>query len=57
MTNIPDSQYMAKILFREWKPEAYVDHHHMGGNGARIYPAAVCRTRAARAPTRSSGAS
>jgi len=37
MTNIPDSQYMAKILFREWKPEAYVDHHHMGGNGARIY--------------------
>ena len=37
MTNIPDSQYMAKILFTEWKPEAYVDHHHMGGNGARIY--------------------
>src|SRR5262245_41617940 len=30
-------QYMAKILFRDWKPEAYVDHHHMGGNGARIY--------------------
>ncbi|HLK63337.1 MAG TPA: M14 family metallopeptidase [Bryobacteraceae bacterium] len=37
MTNIPDSQYMARILFTEWKPEAYVDHHHMGGNGARIY--------------------
>src|SRR5262245_33151770 len=37
MTNIPDSQYMAKILFTEWKPEAYVDHHHMGGNGARIF--------------------
>jgi len=37
MTNIPDSQYMAKILFTDWKPEAYVDHHHMGGNGARIY--------------------
>ncbi len=36
-TNIPDSQYMARILFTEWKPEAYVDHHGMGGNGARIY--------------------
>src|SRR4051812_9384837 len=37
MTNIPDSQYMARILFTEWRPEAYVDHHHMGGNGARIF--------------------
>ncbi|MEO8372301.1 MAG: peptidase M14 family protein, partial [Candidatus Solibacter sp.] len=36
-TNIPDSQYMAKILFTEWKPEAYVDHHGMGANGARIF--------------------
>jgi len=36
-TNIPDSQYMARILFTEWKPEAYVDHHGMGGNGARIF--------------------
>ena len=37
MTNIPDSQYMAKILFTDWRPEAYVDHHGMGGNGARIF--------------------
>jgi len=36
-TNIPDSKYMARILFTEWKPEAYVDHHGMGGNGARIF--------------------
>jgi hypothetical protein len=36
-TNIPDSQYMAKILFTDWRPEAYVDHHGMGANGARIY--------------------
>jgi hypothetical protein len=35
--NLPDSRYMAKLLFREWIPQAYVDHHHMGGNGARIY--------------------
>jgi zinc carboxypeptidase len=36
-TNIPDSQYMAKILFTDWKPEAYVDHHGMGPYGARIF--------------------
>jgi hypothetical protein len=36
-TNMVESQYMAKILFTDWKPEAYVDHHHMGSNGARIF--------------------
>jgi hypothetical protein len=35
-TNMVESQYMAKILFREWIPQAYVDHHHMGSYGARI---------------------
>jgi hypothetical protein len=37
MTNIVESQYMAKILFTDWKPEAYVDHHGMGPYGARIF--------------------
>jgi hypothetical protein len=37
MTNMVESQYMAKYLFREWIPQAYVDHHHMGSYGARIY--------------------
>ena len=37
MSNMIESQYMSKLLFRDWKPEAYVDHHHMGGNGARIF--------------------
>ncbi len=37
MTNLPDSQYMAKILFTDWRPEAYVDHHGMGPYGARIF--------------------
>lgn len=37
MMNLPDSRYMAKLLFREWVPQAYVDHHHMGSNGARIF--------------------
>jgi len=36
-TNMVESQYMAQLLFTGWKPEAYVDHHHMGSYGARIY--------------------
>ena len=36
-TNMVESQYMAKILFRDWVPQAYVDHHHMGSYNARIY--------------------
>jgi hypothetical protein len=35
--NLVESRYMARILFRDWNPQAYVDHHHMGGYGARIY--------------------
>ena len=35
--NLPDSRYIAKLLFRDWIPQAYVDHHHMGSNGARIF--------------------
>lgn len=35
--NVVESQYVGKILFREWKPQAYLDHHHMGSYGARIY--------------------
>ena len=35
-TNMVESQYMAKILFRDWIPQAYVDHHHMGSYGPRI---------------------
>jgi hypothetical protein len=36
-TNLIESQYMAKILFTDWIPQAYLDHHHMGSYGARIY--------------------
>lgn len=37
MTNMVEAQYAARILFRDWIPQAYVDHHHMGSYGARIY--------------------
>ena len=36
-TNTLESQYGAQILFRDWIPQAYIDHHQMGAYGARIY--------------------
>jgi hypothetical protein len=36
-TNMVESQYAARILFREWIPQAYIDHHQMGPLGARLY--------------------
>jgi hypothetical protein len=36
-TNMVESQYMAKIMFQDWTPQHYVDHHHMGSYGARLY--------------------
>lgn len=35
--NLVESRYAARILFREWIPQAYVDHHHMGSYGPRFY--------------------
>lgn len=37
MQNTVESQYGAEILFREWVPQAYIDHHQMGPFGARMY--------------------
>ncbi|HHY18078.1 MAG TPA: peptidase M14 family protein [Firmicutes bacterium] len=35
--NLIESRYVARLLFREWHPHAYQDHHHMGSTGARLY--------------------
>jgi hypothetical protein len=35
--NTKESQYAGKVLFTEWKPEAYFDFHQMGSYGARIF--------------------
>ena len=35
--NIIESQYVGDILFKEWTPQSYFDHHHMGSYGARIF--------------------
>ncbi len=34
--NMVESRYMASILFRDWRPQAYLDHHHQGSEAARI---------------------
>jgi hypothetical protein len=35
--NLVESRYLAKVMFRDWPPQAYLDHHHMGSYGARLY--------------------
>jgi len=40
--NMIESVYAAKILYRDWVPQAYIDHHHMGSNGARFYVPPYC---------------
>ncbi len=37
MQNTVESQYTGQILLREWLPQAYIDHHEMGNDGARFY--------------------
>ena len=37
MQNTVESRYVADILFREWIPPAFIDHHQMGAYTARIY--------------------
>ncbi|MEP2668722.1 MAG: M14 metallopeptidase family protein [Cyclobacteriaceae bacterium] len=37
MQNTIESVYGAKIMFKEWMPQAYVDHHQMGAYAARMY--------------------
>ncbi|MFC2118036.1 M14 family zinc carboxypeptidase [Bacteroidota bacterium] len=40
--NITESKYAAKIMYVDWPPQAYIDHHHMGTYGARIYVPPYC---------------
>lgn len=32
-----ESRMFAKIVYRDWVPQSYVDHHHFGSSGARFY--------------------
>ena len=40
--NLVESRYMAEIMFKQWFPQAFQDHHHMGSYGARFYVAPYC---------------
>lgn len=40
--NLVESQYVGDILFTDWRPHAYQDHHQMGSNGARFFIAPYC---------------
>ena len=40
--NLKESQYTAKAMYVDWQPQAYVDHHHMGSYGARLYVPPYC---------------
>lgn len=35
--NLAESRHLAKVVYRDWGPQSYVDHHHFGGGGARFY--------------------
>ncbi|MFW5947468.1 MAG: M14 family zinc carboxypeptidase, partial [Gemmatimonadota bacterium] len=37
MQNTAESVWAGQILFREWVPQAYIDHHQMGSYGPRFY--------------------
>lgn len=37
--NLVESAHIAKLMLRDWMPQVYQDHHHMGGAGIRFYVA------------------
>jgi hypothetical protein len=40
--NLVESKYAGQILYREWIPQAYIDHHQMGSYGVRLYIPPYC---------------
>ena len=40
--NMIESQYAAKIMYVDWPPQAYIDHHQMGSYSARFYVPPYC---------------
>ena len=35
--NLPESKHLGRLMYRDWMPQAYVDHHQMGSGNARLY--------------------
>lgn len=42
MLNLVESQYMARLMFEDWHPQIFQDHHEMGTYGARLFLAPYC---------------
>ncbi|MFO7889017.1 MAG: M14 family metallopeptidase [bacterium] len=40
--NLQESKYAAKLMYVDWPPQAYIDHHQMGSYGARFYVPPYC---------------
>jgi hypothetical protein len=40
--NLQESKYTARLMYIDWQPQAYIDHHHMGSYGARFYVPPYC---------------
>ena len=40
--NLVESKYAARVMYVDWPPQAYIDHHHMGSYGARLYVPPYC---------------
>ncbi|MGC9009168.1 MAG: M14 family zinc carboxypeptidase [Sulfolobales archaeon] len=37
MLNLVESKLFAKVVYKEWCPQIYIDHHQMGSYGARLF--------------------
>lgn len=37
LMNMPETRMLARLLFEDWFPLAYIDFHHYGGYGGRYY--------------------
>ena len=35
--NLVESQHIGKLMYRDWLPQAYMDHHQMGSSNARLF--------------------
>jgi hypothetical protein len=35
--NLPESKLIGQLMYRDWPPQAYMDHHQMGSNNARLF--------------------
>jgi hypothetical protein len=35
--NLPESKLIGQLMYRDWPPNAYMDHHQMGSSNARLF--------------------